>query len=110
MEEIEINTFAGLQILRHINLSYNKLKLFNPKIFSSNPVLDKVYMRGNILVNLSSDSPILMSTSISSLDLSSCSLTTVYPVTFSNLPSLYDLDLSSSNQQKISSLTLEKVL
>ena len=50
-----------------------------------------------------------MSTSISSLDLSSCSPTTVYPVTFSNLPSLYDLDLSSNKLQTISLNTFENV-
>ena len=109
VEVIEIKAFAGLQMMRVINLSYNKLKSFNPEIFSSNPVLDKVYMRGNSLVNLSSDSPILISTSISSLDLSSCSLTAIHPVTFSRLPSLYDLDLSSNSLQTISLGTLENV-
>jgi len=109
VEEIEINAFAGLQMMRDIDLSYNKLKSFNPIIFSSNPVLEKVSMKGNSLVNLPSDSPILISTSISSLYLSSCSLTTVHPVTFSGLPSLYDLDLSSNNLQTISLRALEKV-
>jgi hypothetical protein len=109
VEEIEINAFAGLQMMRDIDLSYNKLKSFKPTIFSSNPVLEKVYLRGNSLVNLPSDFPILISTSVSSLDLSSCSLTTINPVTFSSLPSLYDLDLSSNNLQTISLRALEKV-
>ena len=40
VEEIEINAFAGLQMMRLIDLSYNKLQSFNPKIFSSNPALE----------------------------------------------------------------------
>jgi hypothetical protein len=109
VEEIEINAFAGLHMVRDIDLSYNKLQTFNPKIFSSNPVLDKVYMRGNNLVHLSSELPILISTSISSLDLSFCSLTSLHPVTFSGLPGLYNLDLSSNKLQTISLRTLEQV-
>jgi hypothetical protein len=109
VEEIEINAFAGLQTMRDIDLSYNKLQSFNPKIFSSNPLLETVSLRGNSLVYLSSDFPILISNSISSLDLSFCSLTKIHSVTFSSLPSLHDLDLSSNNLQTISLGTLEKV-
>ena len=109
VEEIEINAFAGLQMMRDVDLSYNKLQSFNPKIFSSNPVLETVSLRGNNLVYLSSDFPILLSNSISSLDLSFCSLTKVHSVTFSSLPSLYDLDLSSNNLQTISLRTFENV-
>jgi hypothetical protein len=109
VEEIEINAFAGLQMMKDIDLSYNKLQSFSPTIFSSNAVLETVVLRGNSLVNLPSDSPILISTSVSSLYLSSCSLTTINSVTFSSLPSLYDLDLSSNNLQTISLRTLEKV-
>ena len=109
VEEIEINAFDGLRKMRDIDLSYNKLQSFNPEIFSSNPVLETVSLRGNNLVYLSSDFPILMSTSISSLDLSFCSLTKIYSVTFCSLPSLYDLDLSSNNLQTISLRILEKV-
>jgi hypothetical protein len=109
VEEIEINAFTGLQMMRDIDLSYNKLLSFSPKIFSSNPVLETVSLRGNNLVYLSSDFPILLSNSISSLDLSFCSLTKLYSVTFSSLPSLYDLDLSSNNLQTTSLRTLENI-
>jgi hypothetical protein len=71
VEEIEINAFAGLQMVREIDLSYNNLQSFNPKIFSSNQVMEKVHLRGNNLVYLSSHFPILISTLVSYLDLSS---------------------------------------
>jgi hypothetical protein len=109
VEEIEINAFAGLGMMRDIDLSYNKFQSFNPKIFSSNPLLETVSLKGNNLVYLSSEFPILISNSVSSLDLSSCSLTEIYSVTFSSLPNLYELDLSSNNLQTISLRTLEKL-
>jgi len=109
VEEIEINSFAGLQKMREIDLSYNELKSFNPEIFSSNPVLEKVILKKNNLVYLSSDFPILISNSISFLDLSFCFITKIHSVTFSKLPSLYSLDLSSNSLQTISLDTLENV-
>jgi len=107
--EIEINAFAGLQMMGDIDLSYNKLQSFNPNIFSSSPELEHVTLRRNNLVNLSSDCPILISASISSLDLSFCSLTTINPITFSRLPSLHSLYLSSNKLQIISVRIFEKL-
>jgi hypothetical protein len=109
VEEIEINAFAGLRMMRYIDLQYNNLKSFNPEIFSSNPVLEIVSLKENALAYLSSEFPILISDSISSLDLSSCSLTTIHAVTFSRLPKLYSLDLSSNLLQTISVSIFEKL-
>lgn len=109
VEEIELNAFVGLGMLRDIDLSYNNLVSFNPEIFSSNPVLEKVSLKGNRLAYLSPDSPILTSDSVYSLDLSSCSLTTIPAVTFSGLPSLYSLDLSSNLIQTVSVSTFENL-
>jgi len=109
VEEIEISTFVGLGMMRVIDLSYNNLRSFNPEIFSSNPVLENVSLKGNRIAYLSSSSPILISNSISSLDLSSCFVTTIHPVTFSRLPKLYFLDLSSNLLQTISVNTFQKL-
>jgi len=109
VEVIEINAFAGLRMMREIDLSYNNIEVFNPEIFSSNPVLENVSLRGNPIAFLSSSSPILISDSVSSLDLSSCSITTIHPVTFSRLPKLYFLDLSSNLLQTISVSTFQQL-
>ena len=107
--KIEINAFAGLRMMRYVDLRYNNLESFNPEIFSSKKVLKNVSLKGNPLAYLSSDSPILISDSVSFLDLSSCSLTTIHPVTFSRLPRLNSLDLSSNLLQTISVSTFEKL-
>jgi len=108
-EEIEINAFAGLGMMKDIDLSYNNLQSFNPEIFSFNPVLEEVSLKGNPIAYLSSSSPILISSSVSSLDLSSCSVSTIHPVTFSRLPKLYFLDLRKNLLQTISVSTLQKL-
>ena len=109
IKEIEINAFAGLRAMRHLDLNYNKLESFNPEIFSANPVLERVSLQGNPIAFLPADSPILISASISFLDLSDCSLTSVHPITFSDLPSLYSLDLSSNLLQTISVTAFEEL-
>jgi hypothetical protein len=109
VDKIEINAFAGLQMMIEIDLSYNKLQSLDKEIFSSNPVLEYVSLQGNPIAFISSDSPILISTSISTLDLKSCSLTSVNSVTFSGLPSLYALDLSYNLLRTISVTTFEKL-
>jgi len=102
VDEILPNAFAGLLMMRVLDLRYNKLQSFNPKIISANTVLEKVYLQGNPIGYLPEDSPILISASVSFLDLSDCSLTSVNPTTFSRLPNLYSLDISSNLLQTIS--------
>ena len=109
VDEIQLNAFAGLRMMRVLDLRYNNLKSFNPKIFSANPVLENVSLQGNPIAFLPSDSPVLISASVSFLDLSHCSVTAVHPVTFSQLPSLYSLDLSSNLLQTISVTAFQKL-
>lgn len=109
VEEIQLNAFAGLLMMRVLDLRYNKLNSFNPKIISANTVLEKVSLQGNAIAYLPSNSPILISASVSFLDLSECSLTSVHPITFSGLPNLYSLDLSSNLLRTISVNAFEKL-
>ena len=109
VDEIQLDAFAGLLMLRILDLRYNKLETFNPEIVSANPVLENVSLQGNPIAFLTADSPILISASVSFLDLSDCSLTAVHPITFSRLPSLYSLDLSSNLLQTISVNTFKKL-
>jgi Leucine-rich repeat (LRR) protein len=107
LEDIQLNAFAGLRTIRTIDLSHNKLKSIYPEIFSSNPKLEFLYLSSNPLTDLPSQSPILVSDSVSRLDLSSCSLTKINPLTFSRLPRLFNLDLRSNLLQSVSVRTLE---
>ncbi|XP_069699344.1 SLIT and NTRK-like protein 4 [Periplaneta americana] len=101
IEVIESEAFIGLHMLRNIHLSYNNLKSISPNIFSSNSVLETVSLNGNPFVYVLQDSPFLESNSIRCLDLSSCFLTSIFPATFSKLPRLHNLDISSNHLQSM---------
>jgi len=93
---VDSRAFHGLASLKKIDLCCNNLNYIAPSIFSDNPVLETVSFRGNPLVYFPDSSPILASLSIISLDLSSCTLTSVNSDTFSQLPNLRILNLNSN--------------
>jgi len=97
----DCRAFYELRKLRNVDLLYNNLKFINASIFSDNPVLQTVSFNGNPLVYVPDSSPILASYSVTFLDLSFCSLTSLNSHTLSQLPSLQILDLSSSNLQEL---------
>ncbi|KAJ4432946.1 hypothetical protein ANN_15203, partial [Periplaneta americana] len=101
IEDIESEAFTGSHMLRNIHLSYNNLNSIYPDIFFSNSVLETVSLNGNPFVYVLPDSPFLESNSIRSLNLSSCFLTSIFPSTFSKLPRLHTLDVSSNHLQNM---------
>ena len=107
IQHVQREAFSGLQQLLEVDLSYNELEYVDPEIFSGNPKLERVSLAGNPLVFFPDDSPVLISSSLISLDLSSCYLTSVNSVTFSRLPKLIDLDLSSNHMRVISRESLD---
>jgi len=96
IEQIDSRAFYGLKMLINIDLSYNNLRFIMPTMFSDTPVLQTVSFRGNPLVYVPDSSPIFVSPSITSLDLSYCDLISVNSHTFSQLPGLQVLDLYSN--------------
>jgi Leucine-rich repeat (LRR) protein len=99
---VNSGAFHGLASLKKIDLSCNNLNYIAPSIFSDNPVLETVSFRGNPLAYFPDSSPILASLSIISLDLSSCTLTSVNSDTFSQLPNLRILNLNSNRLREFS--------
>jgi len=110
IEQIDSTAFYGLKMLINIDLSYNNLRSITPTMFSDTPFLQTVSFRGNPLVYVPASSPLFVSPSITSLDLSYCDLTSVNRHTFSQLPGLQVLDLYSNelrefNRDILNSLT-----
>jgi hypothetical protein len=101
IDVVDSRAFLGLEMLRNVDLSHNKLRVIPPNIFSNNSFLERVLLSENHLVYVADSQPILASTSVRYLDLSSCSLTSINTHTFSQLPSLQSLDLNSNSLQEI---------
>jgi hypothetical protein len=101
IDVVDSRVFFGLEMLREIDLSHNKLRVIPPDIFSDNPLLERVSVTGNPLICVADSQPILSSTSVRYLDLSSCSLTSINTHTFSQLRSLRTLNLNSNSLREI---------
>ena len=99
--DIHLESFSSMPELRELDLSYNRLQYFDPDTLSRNPRLEVLSLTGNPLVQINTQWPILISSSLRSLDLSECSLETLHPTTFRKLPNLRILDLSSNNIRKL---------
>ncbi|KAJ9594215.1 hypothetical protein L9F63_014375 [Diploptera punctata] len=104
---VKLETFSRLYHLTEVDLSYNELEYIPPDTFSNNLKLHTVSLAGNPLVTFPMDSPALISPSLTSLDLRSCSLMSVHEDAFSSLPKLAYLDLMSNHMQVIPRKSLE---
>jgi len=98
---VDLKAFCDIRKLRYIDLSYNNLQFINASMFSDNPVLQSVSFKRNPLVYVPDTSPILASHSVTSLDLSICSLNSLKSHSLSQLPSLQVLDLIYSKFQEL---------
>ncbi|KAJ9596136.1 hypothetical protein L9F63_027240 [Diploptera punctata] len=94
---LEQGVFSNLENLRNLDLSDNKLCYIDPDTFSNNRNLDTVCLSYNTGIDLSDNSHFLVSTSIRSIELRHCELTSLSPKTFKQLPNLVTIDISHNN-------------
>lgn len=97
-EEITTN----LQLVR-IDVSDNNITEFDSTIFTDHRLLEVLTLSGNQLFDFPINTSFLISTTLERIYLSSCGITTVYNATFSELPKLKELDLSSNRLAVIES-------
>jgi hypothetical protein len=74
IDAVDSRAFYGFRMLRNIDLSCKNLQFINASMFSDNPVLRTVPFSRNPVVHVCESFPILASHSVTSLDLSFCSL------------------------------------
>jgi len=104
---INEKAFQRLENLTEIDLSSNLLASVSPNLFNGNQNLDKLILRKNNLGSLQWDAPILNGPfSLSFLDLQLCQLSNISSITFSLLPKLTFLDISSNNLVLLNNDTL----
>lgn len=97
LENISEKTFQHLENLILVDLSYNYLTLIPPNLFNGNHRLQTLKLRNNDLSTLQLNRNLLNGPpSLSSLDLHSCELSDLSPVTFSSLPNLTIIDISKN--------------
>jgi Leucine-rich repeat (LRR) protein len=98
IEKLHNETFSHLKKLRYLHLEGNQIKQIDLDIFKTNHGLQWLYLRGNPLDNFNRKH-FLASSSLISLDVSSCNITTIPTNFFSNLHNLLSLNLSDNRLQ-----------
>lgn len=99
---IDIKTFSNLQALTEVDLSYNSLTFIHPNMFVLNTNLQALSLQGNPLYTFEPGTPLLIATSLRSLDLSHCHLLHFSTESLSGLPKLEILDVRQNNLQQFS--------
>lgn len=102
---VEGATFKPLRNLETLDLSYNSIKVLTPYLLVHTNVTE-LYLSGNE-IELTHDSSILESDSLTVLTLQSCKLKTLHKNAFVSLPNLKYLDISYNQLELIPEGLLE---
>ena len=95
LRRISEEAFHCLEKLIFVDLSDNLFTLISPDLFIGNQHLNQLILRGNNLVDLQWNAPLLNGPlHLSKLDLQSCKLKKLSSETFSLLPNLQYIDIS----------------
>lgn len=106
ISNIDENLFNELVNLTHIYLSENNISYVPPTVFTRNLNLKKLYLKGNPL-SLSNHTSILVSDSITYLDISFSNITLLPAGCFISIPNLVAIRLDGNIFTNISTETFE---
>jgi Leucine-rich repeat (LRR) protein len=100
IHDIENDALGELEYLIFLYLSRNMISSLDPNVFAMNRRLEVLKLDYNTLI-FPRSRPFLNIPSLKSLDISSCSITSVPEETFIRLPSLEELTLAHNNIQEL---------
>jgi hypothetical protein len=106
INNIDENLFQELVNLKYVYLSENNISYLSPTTFIQNLNLKKLYLKCNPL-SLSKHTPILVSDSITYLDISFCNITLLPVGSFVSIPNLVALRLDGNILTNITTETFE---
>jgi hypothetical protein len=95
INKIDENSLQELVHLKHLYLSANNIIRLPSTLFSSNGNLKKLYLKGNPLL-ISDITPIVVSDSITYLDIAYCNITVLPAEMFAAVPNLVELRLDGN--------------
>jgi hypothetical protein len=110
LKKIDPDAFHSLKHLEFTDLSYNEFACVPNDLFTQNPNLKNLSLSNNPLIMLPENAPILISSSLLHLDLSTCILLELSPSSLSQLPNLQSLDISNNQLHALSPDILRPLL
>jgi Leucine-rich repeat (LRR) protein len=106
IKRLDSTLFLGLDELRFVDFSNNSISIFSPRLIENNRKLRYLFLKNNSLSVLNSG-PILISESLSHLDISFCNITNIPPNTFTYLTNLTSLRMNGNQLRMLDAKTLQ---
>jgi hypothetical protein len=101
LEHLDSDVFSGLVNLKYIDLEGNKLQYLHPDTFLGLPNIQHISLYNNTGLQIPTDSYLINSHSLSSLDITVCNLSSLSVETFANVSALEWLDLRYNNLRTV---------
>jgi Leucine-rich repeat (LRR) protein len=101
IERLDVDVFSGLVNLKSIDLTENNLLYLHPDTFAGLPNLKQLHLADNPDLQIPTDRHFINSHSLSRLDISDCTLSSVSVETFANVTALEWLDLGANNLRSV---------
>lgn len=100
------NLFFGLDDLKYVDFSNNSISIISPRLFAYNRKLRYLFLKNNSL-SIPNTGPILISESLSHLDISFCNITSISYEAFINLTNLTSLRMIGNPLRNLNTKSME---
>lgn len=106
IKDLDPDLFVSLDELKYIDFSNNCISILSPHLFESNRKLRYLFLKNNSL-STQNTGPILISESLSHLDISFCNVTHMPPDAFTRLTNLTSLRMIGNPLKNLDTKTMQ---
>jgi Leucine-rich repeat (LRR) protein len=106
IKHLNSNLFLGLDELKYVDFSNNSISMISPRLFAYNRKLRYLFLKNNSL-SIPNTGPILLSESLSHLDISFCNITSISSQAFINLTNLTSLRMIGNPLRSLDTKAME---
>lgn len=106
IKKLDSYLFVSLDEMKYIDFSNNSISILPPQLFESNRKLRYLFLKNNSL-SIRNSGPILISESLSHLDISFCNITHMPPDAFIHLTNLTSLRMIGNPLENLDTKTMQ---
>lgn len=106
IKHLDSTLFLELDELKYVDFSNNSISTLSPSLFENNRKMRYLFLKNNSLSVLNS-TPILISQSLSHLDISFCNITNIPPQSFIRLTNLTSLRMNGNQLSVLDAKTMQ---
>lgn len=106
IRRLDSTLFLGLDELKYVDFSNNSISMLSPWLIENNRKMRYLFLKNNSLSVLNSE-PILISESLSHLDISFCNITNIPPEAFIHVTNLTSLRMNGNQLRMLDAKTMQ---